>query len=199
MKSKLTVLVFASMALVIASVAVAQPAPDPNLWNVVNNPSGLRAVPAVIYDPATGIMSLDNRGLNGVSDTAGGSAIGGDDVGTISLLVRGPAPLSNFPPFQDATFDPTNGIAWSYQYFNGRAQLIGTTVTGQYIRPGVNDIFQYATNLGPSDFQDVEMAINFTAGAPGSILFGSVQVVPEPAMLTLVGAVLAGIAAFRRR
>lgn len=183
-----------------STLAFGQPSPDPSLWNNVQNPSGLQAVPVVYYDQATGVMSLNNLGLNGVSDTAGGSAIGGDDVGTISLLIRGPEPTSNFPPFQNATFDPTNGIAWSYQYFNGRAQLIGNAVTGQYILPGVNQIFQYAAGLTAADFQDVEMAVNFTTGAPGANLFGSVQiVVPEPAVLALIGSLLLGICSFRRR
>jgi hypothetical protein len=127
-------------------------------------------------------------------------AIQGDDVGTISLLVAGPEPTNPIPPFTNGNFDLNNFILWSYMYFNNKAQLIGAaTPTGQYIRPGVNNMFQYATGLGASDFGQVEMAINFTVGQPGANLFGSVQIVPEPAIFTLLGASLLGFAAYRRR
>jgi hypothetical protein len=198
--SKRSIGLMAAISLIMVGSAIGQPGPDPSLWSNATNPSGLRPVPAVIYDPATGILSLDNRGLDGVSNTPDGMAIQGDDVGTISLLVAGPEPTNPIPPFTNGNFDLNNFILWSYMYFNNKAQLIGAaTPTGQYIRPGVNNMFQYATGLGPSDFGQVEMAINFTVGQPGANLFGSVQIVPEPAILTLLGASLLGFAAYRRR
>jgi hypothetical protein len=166
----------------IAPLAFGQPSPDPNLWGppTIVNPSGLRPVPAVFYDPSTGILSLDNRGLDGVSNTVGGMMIGGDDVGTISLLVEGPEPIASIPPFVNGCYDLCL-ILWVYQYFNGKAQLIGSgTPSNQFIRPAVNDIFQYVPGTAPQ-FGEVEMGINFAFGQPGAILFGRVQIVPEPA------------------
>jgi hypothetical protein len=156
----------------------------------VINPSGLRPVPAVYYDPATGILWLDNLGLDRVSNTVGGTTIGGDDVGTISLLVTGPPPIAAIAPFTNGNFDLMNFILWSYQYFNGKAQLIGaTTPPGQFIRPGVHAIFQYPTGLTYGDFGPIEMAINFTQGSPGAVLNGSLCI-PEPSYIGFAPALL---------
>jgi hypothetical protein len=150
------------------------------------NPSGLRPVPVVAYDPETGILSLDNLGVDRVSNTAGGSAIGGDDVGVVAVRVVGPLVMQCLPPFNGSTFDPTNMIAWSCPGFAGIPQLIGaTTPNGQYIRPGRHDLFLYPAGLTAAHFGRVEIAVNFAEFLPGAVIQGPVQVVPEPSILSL--------------
>ncbi len=76
--------------------AVAQPYPDPSLWNVVNNPSGEQVVPLIVYDQASGIVSIDTLGLNRIDETPDytnvGGPIFGDDVGLLTLRIRTDAP-----------------------------------------------------------------------------------------------------------
>jgi hypothetical protein len=170
-----------------ASSVRGQPLPDPDLWGpaTVVNPSGLRPVPVLAYDPATGIMSLDNLGVDRVSNTPGGSSIGGDDVGVIAVRVSGPTVLECLPPFMGGTFDPTNMIGWSCPGFSPHPWLIGTsTPNGQYIRPGRHDLFLYPPGLGAAHFFSVEIAVNFAVALPGAVLSGRVQVVPEPSVLS---------------
>jgi hypothetical protein len=157
------------------SSVFGQPPPNPALWNVVNNPSGQRIVPVVYYNPATAILSVDTRGLDGVADTAANTgAIADDDVGLITFLVTGPSATA-LPPFNGG-FD--NGIAWVSQYFAGKMQTIGTAVLGQYLAPGVKDFFQYpaGTPAAALDGAVVEMAVNFAPNSPGNVLNGRVQI-----------------------
>lgn len=176
--------------------AIDPPAPDGSLWNVVNNTSsGQRAIPVVYYDNATGILSVDTRGVNRTVDTVGNAgAIGADDVGLITLLVTGPAATSTFAPFAGG-FD--NGVAWTTQFFAGKMQTIGTAVFGQYLPPGVYPFHQYpvGTNLAGAP---VEMAVNFAPNQPGGILRGVVQI-PEPASFGLIGSVALGLVGLLRR
>lgn len=174
-------------------------APDPALWNVVNNPNGMRIVPDVVYNPATGMVSVDTRGLDGVVSTVGNGTIAGDDVGLISFILTGPDGVAQAP---FTGLDLTQFISWSNSYFNGKEQIVGTALTpaNQFLVPGVYPIVQYAPNLPLSTFGAVEIGVNFTSGTSGSILFGRVQAVPEPGTCSLISALgLAGIAAFRRR
>lgn len=187
---------------VFALSAFAQIAsPDGSLWNVVTNnvPGGGRAVPVVSYNPATGMMSLDTRGLNGAVDTVGNGTIASDDVGMISLIVPGPDGATQAP---FTGLDLTQFISWSNAYFAGKEQIIGNGLTpaNQFLVPGVYPVIQYAAGLSAADFGPVEMAVNFTAGAPGAVLNGRVQVVPEPATFGLIGtALIAGLGFIRRR
>ena len=183
---------------VFAVSAIAQPAPDGSLWNVVNNPSGQRIVPVVYYDPSTAILSVDTRGLDRTADTAANTgAIADDDVGLITLLVTSLQGTA-LPPFNGG-FD--NGIAWVSQYFAGKNQTIGTAVLGQYLLPGVKDVLQFpaGTPAASLDGAAVEMAVNFAPNSPGNVLTGRVQIVPEPAALGLFGAALLALAGAARR
>ena len=172
-----------------ASSVTAQPAPDGSLWNSVNNPSGQRAIPVVYFNQGSGILAVDTRGVDRISNTPTNTGlIGGDDVGMITLLVSGPAATSVFAPF-NLPFDPGMGLAWSAMHFGAKMQLLGNPIIGQYVTPGVYPVFQYPAGsalVGHS----VEIAINFGPGIPGNVLLGVVQNVPEP---TLGGLLLVGL------
>jgi hypothetical protein len=199
------VLVCAALAaLVLPTLAFGQLPPDGSLWTEVSNPDGSRAVPAVVYDPSTGMLTVDTSGLNGMVDTATGGAIGGDDVGFISLVVEGPEPLDILLGDPSPDFRGTNdvGTNWTGTYFSGKLQTFGATIVDQYLLPiGITEVAVYATGLGPDDFPagTAEMGLNFAAGAPGATTFGSVQIVPEPAALCLVGTALMALVGFVRR
>ncbi len=167
----------------------AQPPPNGSLWNSINNPSGQRPIPVVFYDQSTGILAVDTRGVDRISNTpTNAGIIGGDDVGMITLLVTGPRPISVFAPF-NLPFDPIMGLAWSSMHFGGKMQLLGNVIIGQYVTPGVYPVFQYPVGSALVG-NAVEMAVNFAPGAPGNVLNGVVQNVPEP---TLGGLLLAGL------
>ena len=68
-------------------------------------------------------------------------------------------------------------------------RLLGNTIIGQYVTPGVYPVFQYPAGSALVG-NAVEMAINFGPGVPGNVLQGVVQNVPEP---TLGGLLLAGL------
>lgn len=161
--------------------------PSPLLWTVVSiSPGRTAGIPDFCYDPATGIVSVDTRGLNGIADTIGNTGtIAGDDVGIISMLVTGP-PHTNLllPAFGD-------GIAWISQYFLGRQQTIGTAVLGQYLPVGITPISQYPTGLTPLEFGEIEIAINFAPGAPGGIMTGYMLPEPRVAVAVFVAGILA--------
>jgi hypothetical protein len=177
------------------TVARAQYDPLPGEWSGAINPSGLEPVPVVGYDPATGLMFVDTLGVNRVVNTAGGTAIGGDDVGMISIVVPGPEPLSILLMGWQGTGGA--GTDWSGQYFNGKTQLFGITNLDEYLMPiGVTNIAQFPTGLGAADFGEVEMGLNFTAGAPGGVIFGPVQV-PEPSALALASVALLALRRLR--
>ena len=185
---------------VLAMSAFAQIAsPDGSLWNTVNNTtSGLRAIPVFSYDPGTGMMTVDTRGSNGLRDTVGNGTIAGDDVGAISLIVTSPNGTIQAP---FTGLDLTQFLNWSSQYFAGKIQAIGTPLaaTSQFLVPGVYPFVQYATGLTAAAFGPVEMAVNFQANAPGAVLNGRVQIVPEPATFGLIGTALVAVLGYIRR
>jgi hypothetical protein len=170
--------------------------------NPVMNPGDSSAVtPRLLYDQASGLLSLDTTGLNGVSNTETGTMIGGDDVGFVSMVLTGPEPTS----FLLEGLAGTGGVGtnWTAQYFNGKFQLFAATVTEQYLMPiGTTSLAQYAAGLTESDFPDsVELGINFASGAPGATLFGPLTIVPipEPGAICIMGAALVGLIGFVRR
>ncbi len=40
-------------------------------------------------------------------------------------------------------YDPVMGLAWSSMYFGGKMQILGNTIVGQYVPPGVYPVFQF--------------------------------------------------------
>ncbi|MHC4992482.1 MAG: hypothetical protein ACYTGC_16030 [Planctomycetota bacterium] len=173
--------------LVSTTTANGQAPPDPSLWwpSDVVNPSGQRPVPVIAYDRSSGVLRVNTRGANGISDTTGGVGIGGDDVGLISLVIEGPPATA---VLLDGVVDD---VTWSGQHFNGKQQLFGTSSTRAFLVPGSTAVFQYPAGLDPADFGPVEMGINFALSAAGATLFGAVQfdVGPCPADTDDSGAV----------
>jgi hypothetical protein len=178
--------------LVLASCASAQE-PDASLWSGSTNPDGSQIVPVVSYDPATGAMTVNTLGMNQTLDSADCSNIAVDDAGMISLLVTGPEPVSN-----DLT-GFTGEVVWNADYFNGKAQLFGVPAGCEFIVPSTISVFTYDTGLTEADFGEVEMAVNYSTGVPGGIIFGGVQFVPEPSSFSLIALSLLSLTFLRRR
>ena len=144
-----------------------------------NNPnSGLEMNPSVIYDYATGVVSLDNVGNNGIVDSSDNSTLLGDDVGMISFVLS-----SRRLDFEEITpLLPTfeEGIAWNWPiYFNGAIQFMGTSITGQFlpISESPTELFQLPAGLSAADFVsdsgviEIELGTNHTVAGTGVTLF----------------------------
>jgi hypothetical protein len=162
------------LTLLLSSSALGQPEPDPGAWTYITNPSGLQVVPVVGYDPNTGVLFVDTRGLNRVADTFSGDPIAGDDVGLIGILVPSPQPAELYL----SGWRGTNGAGteWIIAYASDKTQAMGITHLDEYLLPiGVTDVARFATGLGAADFGVVEMAINFESGSPGATIHGVVQ------------------------
>ncbi|MEM7312294.1 MAG: PEP-CTERM sorting domain-containing protein [Planctomycetota bacterium] len=178
--------------LILAASASAQD-PDASLWSGDVNPDGSQIVPVVSYDPSTGLMSVNTAGMNQAVDSADCLTIGGDDAGMISILITGPEPLSfDLDGFQ-------NGVVWGTNYFNGKAQAFGVAAGCQFLEVGTTQVMTYDMGLTEADFGEVEMAVNYELGVPGGIIFGGVQIVPEPSSLGLMVVSLLGLIGFVRR
>ncbi|MEM7314757.1 MAG: PEP-CTERM sorting domain-containing protein, partial [Planctomycetota bacterium] len=79
-------------------------------------------------------------------------------------------------------------------------QIFGVGAGCNFLAPtGRQDVLQYATGLTEADFGVVEMAVNYDTGVPGGIIFGGVQIVPEPSTFALFGTALLGLLGFVRR
>ncbi len=172
-----TELTLATLIVLVFTAATQAQRVDPDRWGGgATNPSGQQAVPIVGYESDTGILFLNTLGLNQLLDTTGGSLIGGDDVGLISLSVAGPPAHTVFlNGFIDQSI---GGIAFNGTYFNGKQQIFGIPVGAEFLQPALSQpAFQYDADLGSADFGIVEMAVNFITGQPGATLFGSVQVI----------------------
>ncbi|MEM7314756.1 MAG: PEP-CTERM sorting domain-containing protein [Planctomycetota bacterium] len=176
------------------AVAFGQAGPDASLWSGDPNPDGSQLVPVVEYEQDTGLMYLNTLGLNQISDTADRMTIGGDDVGMISISVESPEPTD----FLLTGF--IDGVVWNAQFFAEKAQMFGVGAGANYLAPAARtDVFQFAPGLTEADFGSVEMAVNYATGVPGGIIFGGVQIVPEPSTFALFGTALLGLLGFVRR
>lgn len=166
--------------------------PDASLWSGgVSNPEGDEPVPAVVYEPDTGLVYLNSGGLNGKIDTTSGGLVSADDIGMISLSIEGPEPVETlldgfvFTEFEEQI----GGVSWVNNYFSGKQALFGAAAGAEYLDPSLRiDLYRYATGLGADDFGQVEMGLNFQRQQPGGIIFGGIQikVVPEPGSLALI-------------
>ncbi len=168
--------------------AIAQPVPDPSLWNVVLNPSGDQAVPLIIYDQVTGVVSIDTLGLNRIDDTPDytmGGPIIADDVRLISLRIRTFAAGFVLPPFDGSLFQ---GRAWNTSVSPSSYFLLSVSAGNAFLSPGQYDWLQLPTELDSSDFFDeVEVVVNFDANSSGTRIVApenGVTIVPEPAECT---------------
>ena len=169
---------FSTTLIIFALTSVAN-AQDVSLWNGgVANPSGDVAVPSVRYEPTSGIMFIDSRGVNRNVDSeplSPGSNfvdIAGDDVALLSLIIEGPQPTSQIL-LEGFEF----GISWNSQYFAQRQQLFGITVESEFLQPGIHALYGYEPNLTAADFGEVEIGVNFGPTQPGAILFGGIEIV----------------------
>jgi hypothetical protein len=84
-------------------------------------------------------------------------------------------------------------------YFGGRYHIIGHAfgAGNQFLWPGTYDVVQLPTGLTPTDFGEVEFAINFDVGVPGATLtspMNGVQFVPEISMANLLALLIPGFA-----
>lgn len=166
----------------LATASFGQCTPDPSLWTVLSVPPGRTAgTPVVCYDPATGLLTIDSRGMDGVAQTIGNAdEIQGDDIGPIAFILwDGTLGQMLLPQF-------LNGVAWVMGNTVSTTRVIGTPVTGWYLPVGITGVLQYPTGLTPDHFYPyVELTINFAPNQPGGIMLGSVQFVPEPSALAI--------------
>lgn len=192
-----------SYILLVAILMIAFVEPVAGQWEArfglppVNPNSGLEMNPRVIYDPFSGIVSLDNAGDNGIVESDDGSGnfntLLGDDVGMISFVMtmQSDAEIEVLLPVFG------NGIAWGApNYFDGRIQLSGNSITSQFlpVRENPTEIFALPSGLtaadfaGPSGSIEIEIGINHAPAVPGMTLFsvgdpiasGAFQILEEP-------------------
>ena len=141
----------------------------------VNPNSGQRINPRVSYDPATGLVSLENAGGNDFADSSDNITLQGDDTGMISLALSlaDPQDIGRLiPPWID-------GIAWNApEYVDGFVELVGIGVTGRFLPVGEQpaSLFQLSPGLGPEEFfassgmVEMRMSIDFGDGRPKMFL-----------------------------
>ncbi len=157
---------------------------NPNSGEVLN--------PSFAYDPADGILYVENAGPNGIVESADNLTLLGDDIGLIQLLITAP---------QGTTVDSLlpefgNGIAWRSLIFGDSVLLEGVAIAGSFL-PITEEpvpLLQLTPGFGVDDFRDtdgnvkMEAVMNFTIDTPGETLFtvgdaaasGAFRVIPEP-------------------
>jgi hypothetical protein len=177
--------------------------PDAAIWSGgVSNPTGETPVPAVVYEPSSGYLYLNSAGINGSVDTTTSSLISADDIGMISLTVEGPEPVETLlDGFQFSDLgNQTGGVSWINQYFFGKQAVFGAAAGAEFLDPSLRrNLFRYETGLGMSDFGEVEIGLNFQPSSPGGVIFGGVQIVPEPASCLMMLITTAVVLLLRRR
>lgn len=163
----------------------------------VNPNSGLEMRPQLIYDGASGLLSIANAGENGIVDSQDNTTLAGDDVGMISVVitVAPPVPLTTvLPIFAD-------GIAWAAPVnFDGRVQVSGNAPAASFlpVAEQPTGIVQLPAGLQAIDFVgdlgeiEIEIGINHQFGVPGLTLFSVGDPIASGAFAILPGPELGG-------
>ena len=178
------------LTIMVPYVAIAQPQPDPSHWtNGPPNPSGEVAVPLVIYDQVSGILSVDTLGVNRGDDTPDytteAGPIGGDDVAleSIQLETRGVdlGPDSRIlEPFTNLEFQ---NRLWVGSFVGNFVQIDSFGFRGNlFLWPGQYGIAQLPIGLTEDNFETVEIRTKpeLNAASWHQALARGVTVVPEP-------------------
>ena len=175
-------------------LAIAQPQPDPSIWMNLGepNPNGEYAVPLVIYNSDTGILSIDTLGLNGVDDTPDYTTepgpIGGDDVALYGLMVDWIPSVPHSSDFRILeSFDGmvVHNRLW-FGVSNGSFVALDSVSLGGnlFLWPGIYDVAQIPIGLTNDNFFDVIINTNPT-GRGGGHRSDRVEIVPEPDLISL--------------
>lgn len=168
--SLLTIAVFSSLVTAQWVDRDGLPAINPN--------SGLEMNPRIIYDPTSGLLSIDNAGSNGLVDSINNMTLQGDDIGMISIAFtlapefsRG---LSRVLPFF------VDGIAWTEQvWFADRVQMNGNAIAASFLPISADPValmqlplgLDASDFLGPSGALEMEIGVNHAFGTSGMTLF----------------------------
>ena len=169
----------------------AQPIPDSNLWTEVNNPSGERVVPLIVYDQISGVVLIDTLGQNRVDETpdytAPGGPILGDDVGLIGVRIN---TLIDGGEFFKVFNSFSQQLSWNSSRNGSSYVTTGTEIgNNSFLWPGQYGWLQLPTGLTQDDFFGfVEIEVSFGPNTPGDTVIAQadgITIVPEPATLRL--------------
>ena len=173
----------------------------------LNPNSGQPMDPTFLYDPVDGLFYIDNVGSNQIVDSTDNSFLQGDDTGLIRLTLFGNFDQveSVFPLFVD-------GIAWAVSLSDDGVELQGNAIAAAFLPIATEPtaIFQLEPGLGANDFRDsvgvarMEVFSAYTFQGCGRELLstgdalqtGALQIVPEPAGLSLM--LILGLGIFAR-
>jgi hypothetical protein len=159
-------LFFALIAITSATIAQS---PDPSLWSGSTNPNGEPLVPVVAYEQDTGIVWVNTLGWNQTLDSTSRTEIGGDDIGMISLSFA-----SSIDHTEVLLRGFIDGVVWNSSF--ARNQVFGVGAGANFLRPTERiNVFRFPSGMTANDFSQIELAVNFASGFPGSILVGEMQ------------------------